>query len=494
MADFCFSDAAFTYLLSGKRDDRFSCAEEVCLGRSLLQHTDSTRCEIVRKGDRELCVVGLCVDSLGEVERADIPHYLLDRCCDSIGSLLEEEPRFAGRYVMLLTIGEQSWMLNDASSCLPVVYSTGGERCAASLDMLLGTHLSLSRNADAADIRSGGAPSQPLPYDLTRFDGARFLLPNHVLCLTTGEVTRFSSVPPKFPSTDALLTDSADHIDRILRAYAKEYRLICPLTGGWDSRTNLSFLLRNGMNIDTYTFYHPNFSDTTSDIAVPKQICDDFQLPHRYIRDITPDEKTLSAARVVLGEDADKRTLSLAYTYRSQYGPETALLAGDIIGQMGKHLFGNRLPAWLATSGFLSCKLHNASPKVRRYVRAQLSEYRSTGCSEQAFDLFALESRLGRWASQIQGIYAVCSVNSLNIFNCRSVIAAWMTLPGKFRVAYGVHLFFLRRNAPGLLKYPFNASSRLNFLKKSPILYYLATIGKHTVFLFRAKRKPRNSF
>src|SRR5690606_40886783 len=45
------------------------------------------------------------------------------------------------------------------------------------------------------------------------------------------------------------------------------------------------------------------------------------------------------------------------------------------------------------------------------------------------YDLFAIENRLGRWASQGNMIYSAAGIVNLNIFNCREIIESWMQIP-----------------------------------------------------------------
>ncbi len=179
--------------------------------------------------------------------------------------------------------------------------------------------------------------------------------------------------------------------------------------------------------------------------------------------------------------------MRLARTYRSVYDSEHILLTGDTVAQIGKHVLGNRLSWRAATARFLTCKIHNARALAVAETKKQLKEYARTGCREGAFDLFSLESRCGRWASQISTIYAMHGIQALNIYNCRSILTAWMSLPVEDRCEKCVHRYYLQRNAPQLLEYPFNSRNWQDTMKDKAFTFWLATYGKYWLMKLRGR-------
>ena len=69
-------------------------------------------------------------------------------------------------------------------------------------------------------------------------------------------------------------------------------------------------------------------------------------------------------------------------------------------------------------------------------------------------------------------------IQALNLYNCRSILTAWMSLSIEDRCAKCVHEYYLQRNAPYLLEYPFNAHGWQGFCDERPVLFWLATYGK----------------
>jgi hypothetical protein len=478
----------FLYLLSRRRDEAlFPRCEPVCLGRELLQLTERTRCAVVREEHREICVAGVCVDSLGRLDREAIPAALLRAGKDGLAGVLAFEPRLAGRYIILYTEGERSWILNDATGAMQVFYHTVGEMCCAAAEGVVAGALALPYDERNVEIRKGSDCFQPMPYDATCVKDVRCLLPGHHLCLNTGEVTRFQFFPRETDDTEKVLSETARQIDNITLEYAKLHPLLCPITGGWDSRTNLSFLMKNGLVPETYTFDHPEFTSETEDLTIPDKMCAALGISHTVIPDVPEDRAAFDEIAAVMGPHISGRTVRLARTYRSVYDSEHILLTGDTVAQIGKHVLGNRLSWRAATARFLTCKIHNASAGAVAETTEQLKEYARTGCREGAFDLFSLESRCGRWASRITTIYAMHGIQALNLYNCRSVLTAWMSLPVEDRCGKCVHKYYLRRNAPQLLEFPFNSRNWQDSMKDKAFTFWLATYGKY--WLMKLKKR-----
>ena len=478
----------YLYLLSPRRrEDLFSRSDGVCFGRTLLQHGERVSCTVLRQADREICVAGLCVDSMGEHSREEIPAALLQAGSAGLEGVLAFEPRLAGRYIILFTQGENSWVLNDATGAMQVFYHTGPEPCLAAAEGVLASTLSLPFDEEMVKIRKGSDCFQPMPYDATCVTDVRCLLPGHHLCLNTGAVTRFQFFPAETENTEKILSETARQIDNITLEYAKVHPLLCPITGGWDSRTNLSFLLKNGLVPETYTFDHPEFPPDEEDVAIPEKMCAALGISHTVIPDVPEDKAQFQAVVSVMGPYISARTVRLARTFRSRYGSESILLTGDTVAQIGKHVLGTRLSWRAATARFLTCKIHNATAGAVRQTGRQLEEYTRTGCREGAFDLFSLESRCGRWASRITTIYAMHGIQALNLYNCRSVLTAWMSLPIEDRCAKCVHKYYLQRNAPQLLDYPFNSRNWQDSLKDTAFSFWIATYGKYWLMKLKGR-------
>lgn len=490
---FHFDDAEFTYAVAPKPLVRFSRHIPVMDGALVISHTSKTRVVTAKTGDREIAVIGFCVDAHGEVERDEIPAFLLDQTERDIAPVYRFCDRFAGHYVVLYQNGSKRYVFGDATGSVQVNYSFHeGSLCFSSVDRLVADQFGFQLSAYSLKIRRGATGlSQALPYDVTMFDEVKALLPNHYLDITENRPLRMAvsaDIAAYAASSEETVQASAALIQRTVREYWKYYDIVCPLTSGYDSRVVFSFLRNARENLSCYTFHHAHFTEKTADLWVPKQICKDFGAPYTVVKDLqTPDEYT-QAVCCTIGRYHSTETIDLAYTFKITF-PGKAVVNGDIIGQVGKSSLMRDVPSCLANSLFFLAKTHNKERLALRETKKYVSEIRAVGDAAYLFDLFATENRMGRWASQGRMIDSVCSTVSLNIFNCRELILRWMGVPRKLRTAQFLHRSFLAEDNPRLLEYPFNPDEQYTFFKKNWLIFYLASYIK--LLLSKPARLPK---
>src|SRR5690606_12611648 len=105
------------------------------------------------------------------------------------------------------------------------------------------------------------------------------------------------------------------------------------------------------------------------------------------------------------------------------------------------------------------------------------------------YDLFAIENRLGRWASQGNMIYSAAGIVNLNIFNCRAIIESWMQIPRRKRKKYFIHNYFFNAIAPDLLQFPFNPDDKTSWIKDYAPLFLIGTYAKYLAAKLRFRIK-----
>ena len=176
------------------------------------------------------------------------------------------------------------------------------------------------------------------------------------------------------------------------------YKLSLPLTAGIDSRTVLSACRDIIGDIPIYTIYHDHFSNTTSDIIIPKQITSKFGLEYFILKSMKLPEDIESLYISKLGSNKNEYIARNAWTYYNSDISSCTFLNGDII-PITKSSFGKNLPEFLATSGYLATKTHNYSRKnkliVKRWIKDINKYSRNSGISK--YDLFFWEHRCGKW-------------------------------------------------------------------------------------------------
>lgn len=478
-------DSIFTYSFALKPNKIFSTHFE--FNNYFISAPSSTN--VLISGDRTIAIVGLCVDSKAKISRSDIPSFLSSKK-STITELLSNCNRLAGTYVILAYIDNTVIALNDAAGYMQINYCKDNV-CFASNEKIVGDLLSLNISEKSSLIRKGSNPSQAFPNDLTMYAEVKALLPNHYLDLDKKSAVRFfpKSEMKRENNVNKVVDLTMNRVSNIIKEYSKTYDLICPLTGGTDSRLNLAFLKKHNNQISTYTFYHKEFNEMTSDVYIPKQISSDLGIKHAFLDDLEAPAEFEEFINKYCGDWHSEYTIDLAYTLTKYLKNNTAIVNGDIIDQVGKSLIGNSVPDVFATPSFFQCKIHNYSKQskieLQKWAGSIENEMKN---NISPFDLFAWENRLGRWASQGNMLYSCLSIPSLNIYNCRDIINSWFTISRKKRKNLQIHLSIFDKLASELLQYPFNSSHKItNFMKSNWVTFLIGTYGKYWYEYFRKK-------
>ncbi|WP_042455471.1 hypothetical protein [Neobacillus dielmonensis] len=488
---FVFDDDVFTYAISNGEMDQFS--QHLSLANSSLTVNYTRKTDVVHGilNNQEIVIIGLCVDAYGDIERNDIPAFFLAQKFEQVERAYKFFNCFAGKYVILFRDGEQVYLWGDATCTIQINYSfatdESGAVCAASLDKIVASYFQYRISEYSTKIRLGSDFSQPMPADLTMYAEVKALLPNHYLDLFGKKAVRVGlDVTPAKTHIELnhIIEVSIKLIEQIVREYAKFYEIICPLTSGYDSRLVFSFLKKQNQHVQCYTFKHKGFTTETDDMLIPAKICEYYQQPYSVVEDLVAPEDYVQEIFAVAGDYNAESTINLACTFNSAFLGK-ALINGDIIDQIGKSLLGHAIPNRLASAAYLRCKVHNREKQTKQVIEQYLDGLRDYGESKYVFDLFAMESRCGRWASQGGALYALCGITSLNIFNCRELILNWVSVPRKLRSKKWIHQEIYRVNDQRLLQFAFNPSSKTDFLKKHWILFYIATYVKQFLYQMR---------
>jgi hypothetical protein len=487
---FCFGDATFTYFISNQKNDMFE-KQLVFFSKNLvINHTRKTSVLTYKNENESMCIIGLCVDSHGCVMREEIPEFIIRNGQGEIRTILDNHHRFAGKYVILYENAHGLYAFADAACELQINYFTGDGVCLSSIDGLISREYSLEISEKAKDIRNGSSYDQPMPYHMTLYDLVKVLLPNHYLDVYAHTVYRY------FPDKAIESRKLNDVVERtiflvcnIIDEYAKYYALVNPLTAGWDSRCNLAFLKKRIPEISCFTHNHPHFTAETADFYLPPMLCKQQNLRHVMFDDLEPPPDFMEKLEAAIGKYHGRDTISYGYSI-AQNLPGKAVTNGDIIGTIANDLLGQNVPNAVATPQYFLAKLHNYSKYTGAVVKEHVSEIRSNRFSAaNVIDIFAMESRCGRWQAQIHMIYSVLGVNDLNLYNCLELIELWIGLSRKERTQMAIHKEVFKTLNMRLMEIPFNPGKQHSFAYRNPFLFYVATRFKYAL----NKRKQRQA-
>ena len=443
-------------------------------GKYTLYTDGNTPFSSASVGERACAIFGLAVNVVSG-EEENLAHKIAETC-DSIADVLAYERDLGGKYMIFFRDREQYYLLGDATCSIPIFYNQGDAVACSCNDRAIADAKGYCVDDAHLKIRKSGEISQAMPSDITVWRQIKQLLPNHYLDLNRQSAVRFvnAAEPQKRVSVEEATAETLPMIERLLAFYLERYKIYCPITSGRDSRVVLAFLQKSGAPFSCYTIRHPEHHDDTQDIVVPVELCKRGGIEHRLVEDLNVPDALKNEMDALLGEEHySARTLRIAHTIRAYFG-DGAVINGDIIGQVGKCSLHRDIPILFATPSYFRCKLHNYSREAKTHLGDWLHAIKQSGECVNAFDLFSIENRMGRWAAQENLIYNTIGQAYLNIFNSRRIVYVWTAVDRKKRKTSLLHMDYIKKTHPMLLDVPFERDDGIVFrLSKATWLNYL---------------------
>ncbi len=480
----------FSYLISKIDLSIETLSQRSKIGEFFIQTDSQTPLDVSISGEKACAVFGYAVN-VYTGDRENLSRLILDNASD-VDQVIEYEKKLGGKYLIFFIDKDKAYIIGDATCSIPVYYGVkDSELICASNPKFLVDYWNITPDEDLMNIRRSGDISQAMPYDVTEYKELKQLIPNHYLNLEESKAIRFinSKAKQKAISVEEAVNISVPMIKNVFSLYNQEFDLICPITSGRDSRVVLSFFSAfKGSKIKAYTIRHEGFKSDTQDVVIPLRLCEIVGAQYEQIEDIALATGDIDEVDRLLGKgEYSKRTLMIACTVK-EHCKGSAIVNGDVIGQVGKCSLHRDIPSFLATPGYFLCKLHNYSKEAKKLLKGWLEEIKDSQENVNTFDLFSVENRLGRWAGQENLVYNSIGQPYLNIFNSRSIIYTWTAVKRGQRKKSAVHVGIIQRVAPELCGVPFEKDGFLTRLSKANgIFYYLSSRLKH--FLEKIKHK-----
>lgn len=490
----------FSYCLSLELIENHDMPIRYRFGKYYISVDSQTPYHAFKNQSCECALFGYAVN-LVTAEYDCIPEQILLNC-NSIESVIEYEKNLGGKYIIFYKNKEDYYIFGDATLSIPMFYSASGAVVCANSYQSIAKELNLSPDPKYMKIREHGDISQAMPFDITVYREIKQLIPNHYYDVNHAKAVRFvnSSNKQSKMSVEEATDKALPLIDVLTRYYQSIFNINCPITSGRDSRVVLAFLLANSFNGSCYTIKHPEHNEKTQDVVIPQELCSTIDVPYAIIADVDLTKAEIDKMDDLLGKgNYSTRTLRIAKTIKDYCG-NSAIINGDIIGQVGKCSLHRDIPSFFATPSYFRCKLHNYSDEAKEQLRLWLDEIKKSGEQINTFDLFSIESRMGRWAAQENLIYNAIGQVYLNIFNSRSIIYVWTAVSRKLRKKSLLHIGLINKKYSTLLDTPFERDeSILIRLSKSNGIFYLLSsylkyyIGKRSFFRRKTHEKTDNN-
>ncbi|MEL3901251.1 MAG: hypothetical protein P1P60_00230 [Treponema phagedenis] len=487
-------NALFTYILHSKKNENLSNHIFIKSYNLYLSYSKKTEVISYETDENAVYIIGLCVDSHGELTRYDIPKFLLSLKDINIDIITNASARFAGNYVILLVLNGHLYAFNDATGIVSIYYCTD-TICLSSFDNITAKTVKAIIDEKYYNIRFESDHDAAMPNDITVYKNIKLVLPNHYLDLNTLNVKRFYPIETLtyFDEPEKILEKQIPKLQNIIKEYARYTNIVCPLTAGWDSRVVFAFLLKTLEKIETYTFFHKNFTDMTADLLIPKAMTDGMRCSYSQVPDMEPESDFYEAILDIIGPYYYKSDMAMAYTHKKQFG-ELAVVNSSIIDLLGKNSKTVFLPVFCASPKYFVTKLRNASKYTDGEMKKYLSPIYNSALKKFVYDLFGWEILCGRYLAYSHAIYAAAGIVLLDFFNCREILNDWIQIKRVHRKRHIIHKFFLSKLAPDLLKFPVNPDTKFKTLRESRILYFFATYLRFFIRKLKKLHIKKNEF
>lgn len=484
--NFLLSNSKFTFYLSNDILPDFQKFIDITSDNSVISATTKTDIIQAQKGDRQVLVIGLCIDSQGKLSRQEIPMFLLESMAQNDNLIFEAAKGLAGNYVVLCYDKSRKFLFTDAIGAMSVFYTKKGNRVICSTqEGLLARELKLSPDDSLLKIRQSSELFEQMPYDSTIYAEIKCLLPNHVLDLASGRALRYwpdnkQASKRKYFKAETVTEESVKIIDGIVKEYAKHYSLSVALTGGVDSRTVFSAVKDSVSDVEYFTFKHRKLSEKSGDIIIPSKLSADYSIKHTFVEVEPVPDVFFDDFTKVSGNYVSRDTVTLAYNYLSHFD-DRALINGNIIEQIARNMIGQDGPSWTFPSLQIADAMNNNSTEAIHLCKQQVKSIKKVELGSYMYDLLSWESRCGRAVSQGSAVYALAGITFLNIFNCRRLIELWTSVDQTERKKGLVNEELIKAFDSTLLSYPINPDRKpIARIKKSwqyhvfAILYHRA--------------------
>lgn len=489
----------FSYCFSSEITENPDMPVNYYFGKYYLSVDSQTPYHAFKNQSCECALFGYAVNVI-TAKCDSIPEQIL-MDCSSIDEVIEYEKKLGGKYVIFYRNAENYYIFGDATLSIPIFFSLTGDVVCTNNYQIIVEKFNLTPDPEYMKIRECGEISQAMPFDITVYKEIKQLIPNHYYDINNTKAIRFINAPHKQKKMSiAEATNKVlPLIDVLTHYYRSLFKIFCPITSGRDSRVVLAFLLADGFSGACYTIKHPEHNGSTQDIVIPQQMCPATYVPYETISEVALTPLTIERMDNIFGKgNYSAKTLRIAKTVK-EHCVDSAIINGDIIGQIGKCSLHRDIQSCFATPAYFRCKLHNYSNEAKEQLGLWLDEIKQSGEQINTFDLFSVENRMGRWAAQENLIYNALGQVYLNIFNSRSIIYVWTAVSRKLRKKSLIHTDLIDKKAPVLLQFPFERDEsimiRLSKLNGPFYLFssYLKYCIEKQIFLRRKKHEKNDN-
>ena len=278
------------YLITNKN---LSCSHDLKIGffhnLNVYSHP-SLNLSTAKSQRSEILLLGYIINPLRPEEDNDTIVSNLSNVCSTIDSLFKEVQQFSGRYVLLYKNDSHFIAVGDACSLRQRYYAFFEDNIVLTsspkmyLD-LFGYDAEISQSKKAfINLKEYEKTAHAWFGDKCIDDRLMKVLPNHFIDIANKRVSRTPIYYKELVGDQDVLEFSSAILMGTFDAIIRRYRIIQPLTAGWDTRTLLAACKNVKDKIQFYVCAGPELSDGHPDIVVPLRLSKRLGLNFQVLR------------------------------------------------------------------------------------------------------------------------------------------------------------------------------------------------------------------
>jgi hypothetical protein len=388
---------------------------------------------------------------------------------------------FAGRYVFIISIDSNIYIMSDAGGLRSVFYTVhAGEKYVATQPLIFNEILPLETSANNELYFNSRHYKEDLEYwvpsGVTLYDNINHLIPNHYLDISSLEQVRFWPIKNlKKYNYESGSEKAADYLKKLLYAVSLRFNLTLPLTAGVDSRILMAASKSFNHNLFYYTLLYSRHDKTSYDINIPKHILKKFKRKHHIINcqlESNPAFLEFYKKNVDLAHEDWAKNL---YGMFNEFPIGSVDLKGNVseiarcvLYPDGKH---PKITSLSQINMYLSefDQMPFIMNKLEEWFKDAITVSNNTGY--EILDLFYWEIRTGSWYAQANNEMDILT-ETFTPFNYRPLLETMLGVPAVYRQreASQMHKKIITLLWPELLYWPVN--KRWN--NRDKLKYYMA--------------------
>lgn len=382
--------------------------------------------------------------------------------------------KLCGRFIILYTDDNSTYIKPDASALLPLVYSSSiGVAGSTPTVMVPWNELeTVSAIQEAFDLPNSVGW---YPCGLTAFKGVKRLLPNHSLCLDTWQTKRFwplkedgTSAIPKSSNPRETSIEIAKIVQSHVSTLAESGHRVAHITAGYDTRMVIAATRKYSDDFLYETVRHNALGRATNlDCHIAGQIAKGEKLNHVFIEFVDPAKKDVDDWLNRVGYCMRDEVTELATT--AKLNDRNCFILSGVCVEVGRAYYWSREPDRnknVTPEGLLKTLGHPIIPETIAAADEWIKGMPVPGgCL--FWDMVLIEQRQACWGGANVLGHNV-SFPSFTPVNSYEIYQLMLSLPEAYRESQQFARDYIEFLWPELLKYPFNKAgglSRLKYLK-----------------------------